>query len=74
MKSFEHDYLLETPISHQFLSSVRMLGEFRGRQALYAEQSPEVLETLKRAAIIHPLPGPGTGRRMGEDFVRCHLI
>jgi len=52
MKSFEHDYLLDTSVSHQLLSSVRLLGEFRGRQALYAEQSPEVLDTLKRAAII----------------------
>ena len=52
MKSFEHDYLLDTPISHQLLSSVRMLGEFRGRQTLYQEQSPEILETLKRASII----------------------
>lgn len=52
MKSFEHNYLLDTPISHQLLSSVRMLGEYRGRQTLYAEQSPEVLESLKRAAII----------------------
>jgi Fic family protein len=52
MKSFEHDYLLDTPISHQFLSSVRMLGEYRGRHTLYSEQSPEVLDTLKRAAII----------------------
>jgi hypothetical protein len=52
MKSFEHDYLLDTPISHQLLSSVRMLGEYRGRQRLYQEQSPEVLDTLKRAAII----------------------
>lgn len=52
MKSFEHDYLLDTPISHQLLSSVRMLGEYRGRQTLYGEQSPEVLETLTRAAII----------------------
>lgn len=52
MKSFEHGYLLETPISHQLLSSVRLIGEFRGRQDLYSEQSPEVLETLKRTAII----------------------
>jgi len=52
MKSFEHDYLLDTPISHQLLSSVRMIGEYRGRQTLYSEQSPEVLDTLKRAAII----------------------
>ena len=52
MKSFVHEYLLSTPISHNLLSSVRMLGEYRGRQSLYAEQSPEVLETLKQAAII----------------------
>ena len=52
MKSFEHDYLLDMPISHQLLSSVRMVGEYRGRQTLYSEQSPEVLDTLKRAAII----------------------
>lgn len=32
--------------------SVRALGEFRGRQALYAEQSPEVLETLRRVAVV----------------------
>ncbi|MBN1760655.1 MAG: Fic family protein [Chitinispirillaceae bacterium] len=52
MKSFEHDYLLDTPISHAFLANMRFLGECRGRQALYGEQSPEVLETLRRAAII----------------------
>lgn len=32
MRSFEHDYLLEAPISHSLLISVRALGEFRGRQ------------------------------------------
>jgi len=52
MKSFEHDYLLETPISHSLLLSARSLGEFRGRQMLYAEQSPEVLETLRRVAMV----------------------
>lgn len=52
MKSFEHDYLFETPISHSLLMSVRTLGEFRGRQMLYAEQSPEVLETLRRVAMV----------------------
>jgi Fic family protein len=31
---------------------MRALGEFRGRQVLYARQAPEVLETLRRAAIV----------------------
>lgn len=52
MRSFEYDYLLETPISHQMAMTLRALGEYRGRQVLYAEQSPEVLETLRKAAMI----------------------
>ena len=52
MRSFEHDYLLETPLSHGLLVAMRTLGEFRGRQALYREQSPEVLETLRRVAMV----------------------
>ncbi len=52
MKSFAHDYLAETPVSQALLMSVRALGEFRGRQALYAEQSPEVMETLRRVAVV----------------------
>jgi Fic family protein len=52
MKSFEHDYLLEQAISQNLLMAVRALGEFRGRQKLFEKQSPEVLETLRRAAMI----------------------
>lgn len=32
--------------------AVRVMGEFRDRQMLYTGQSPEVLETLRRAAIV----------------------
>lgn len=52
MRSFEYDYLLETPISHHLAMTLRALGEYRGRQVLYAEQSPDVLETLRKAAMI----------------------
>jgi Fic family protein len=52
MKSFEHDYFLHQPISQQTLMNVRALGEFRGRQSLYRDQFPEVLETLRRVAIV----------------------
>jgi Fic family protein len=52
MRSFEHDHLLETPLSHDLLVAMRAVGEFRGRQALYREQSPEVLETLRRVAMV----------------------
>jgi Fic family protein len=32
--------------------TMRSLGEFRGRQHLYADQFPEVLATLRRVAIV----------------------
>ncbi|MGA2587660.1 MAG: Fic family protein [Candidatus Aminicenantales bacterium] len=52
MRSFEFGYFLEQPISQSLLMTVRALGEFRGRQDLYQQQSPEILETLRRVAII----------------------
>lgn len=52
MRSFEHNYLFDAPLSHALLMAVRSLGEFRGRQVLYSEQSPEVLETLRRVAMV----------------------
>ena len=52
MRSFEHGYLLEQPISQEMLIMVRTIGEYRGRQSLCQEQSPEVLETLRRVAMV----------------------
>lgn len=52
MRSFEHNYLFDTPLSHTLLVTVRAIGEFRGHQVLYSEQSPEVLETLRRVAMV----------------------
>lgn len=52
MRSFEHKYLLDQTISHNLLAMVRTLGEFKGRQDLYREQSPQVLETLKKSAMV----------------------
>jgi len=52
MKSFEHDYFLSHTITHSLLMTVRAIGEFRGRQGLYRDQFPEVLETLRRVAMI----------------------
>lgn len=52
MKSFEPEYLARLPITQDILRSVRFLGEFKGRQDLYKQQIPQVLETLRQAAII----------------------
>jgi len=52
MRSFEYDYLLETPISHMQGMTLRALGEYRGREGLYIQQSPELLETLRKVAMV----------------------
>ena len=52
MKSFEHDYLVHQPLNQSLLMSVRAIGEYRGRQALYREQFPQILDTLRRLAMI----------------------
>jgi Fic family protein len=52
MKSFEAAYIERLPISQRLLRTVRELGEFKGRQGLFQEQSPQVLETLRHVAVI----------------------
>jgi hypothetical protein len=47
-----YDYYLETPLNHESLETIRVIGEFRGREILYKNQTPEVLENLRKTAII----------------------
>lgn len=52
MKSFQNKFLETAPITQNVLRSVRLLGEYKGKQELFARQIPQALETLKQAAII----------------------
>lgn len=52
MKSFIPGFLESQPITQNLLQSVRLLGEFKGREALWRQQSPQVLDTLQQVAII----------------------
>jgi len=52
VKSFETGYLERVPVSQNLLKTVRLLGEYKGRQDLFKEQAPQVLETLRQVAII----------------------
>lgn len=52
MKSFQAGYLRNLPISHRLLTTIRQIGEYKGKQQLYQQQSPEVLENLRNVAII----------------------
>lgn len=52
MTSFEPEFLERQTLTHQILSTIRRLGEFKGRESLYKQQTPAVLETLRQVAVI----------------------
>jgi len=52
MRSFAPEFLERHEITHGLASTLRLLGEFRGRQDMYRAQSPELLEGLRRRAMI----------------------
>src|SRR3989338_4961668 len=74
MRSFEHGYFLEQPISQDLLMTVRALGEHRGRQALYHEQSPELLETLRRVALVQSVESSNRIEGITVDHERLEAI
>ncbi len=55
MKSFQNNYIESIPISHNVLQTIRLIGEYKGRQNLFKEQSPQLLETLRQTAIIQSI-------------------
>ncbi len=52
MKSLEPGFIERQPIPPELVKTIRLLGEYMGKEALFKEQSPQVLETLRQAAII----------------------
>lgn len=55
MKSFLNNYIESIPITHNVLQTIRLIGEYKGKQDLFKEQSPQLLETLKQTAIIQSI-------------------
>lgn len=52
MSSLSTEFLEAQPIPHGLLSSIREVGEYKGKQELFKEQAPQVLRTLREAAVI----------------------
>jgi len=52
MHSFSSGLIDRQPLSQGLLQTIRQLGEYKGRQQLYTEQSPQVLKALQHAAQI----------------------
>jgi Fic family protein len=52
MSSFVPAMLDSLRLTHDIVAAVRAIGEGKGRQDLYKERAPEVLENLRQVAII----------------------
>ena len=52
MRSVNLNYLKAIKLSLVQASSLKKIGEFKGKQALFARQTPEILESLKKVAQI----------------------
>ena len=52
MKSFEKKFLKSIRIDNELLKVVREIGEYRGKEDLFRQQSPQTLDTLVQNAII----------------------
>jgi hypothetical protein len=51
-KSFEHGVLARQALNQGLLQGVRLVGEYRGKEALFKQQSPQVLQALRESALI----------------------
>ncbi len=52
MHSFERGFFLAHPPPPQLVQTLRVLGEYNGKEQLFRRQSPQVLDVLRRAAVI----------------------
>lgn len=52
MNSLSRDYLEQLTFDSTHAATLRVIGEYKGKQELFNRQSPEALETLKSLAVI----------------------
>ena len=50
--SFVDGVLDRQQLTQRLLQSVRLVGEYRGKEALFSQQSPQVLQALRENAVI----------------------
>ena len=72
MHSLSWKYLDALRFSASDLKSIQALAEYRGKQVLFARQSPQVLESLRRVAMIES--GESSNRLEGITAPRERIL
>jgi Fic family protein len=70
MKSFERDFLDRLNIPQRLVPLIRQIGEYKGMQDLFRQQSPEMLENLRHVAIIQSTESSNRLEGISADFKR----
>jgi len=52
MNSFEANFIESQPITQSLLQTIRLIGEYKGKQELFKQQAPQSLKTLRQLAIV----------------------
>ena len=64
MNSLVSGFVERQPIPQNLLRTVRLLGEFRGREEMFKKQLPQALETLRQVGPSSRAPSRATGLRV----------
>jgi Fic family protein len=52
MKTLQPNYLKKIAFTAEDASTIQKIGEYKGKQALFSQQTPEILDSLRQVAII----------------------
>lgn len=74
MNSFAPGFLERFPVSQNLLRTVRLLGEFKGREALFRQQFPQALETLRQVAVIQSTESSNRLEGVTAPFKRIQAL
>ena len=72
--SISHHLITQLSFTSDELATIRTIGEYRGKQDLYAKQSPEVLENLRTIAKIESSESSNRIEGIIVDRVRVEEI
>ena len=74
MKSFDPKYIQELVIPHRLITIIRQIGEYKGKQDLYRQQAPEMLENLRHVAMIQSTESSNRLEGITADIKRIQAL
>lgn len=74
MKSLQPEYLAKLSFSAEQMAALQKVGEHKGKQDLFTEQTPEVLESMKQVALIESSESSNRLEGITADYARVKAM